>query len=303
MKNLFQPEDRVQMGNTISHTLSTLPTSISLPSFTQAALPTAEEVAAAAPARTAQRKIISDLLAATSATSADTIKGYAAAGGAATWSSYTRYLQSELNWWNANIELTQGQVATRRTAETEQLQSYQAQLQELERKVKALNLSEASKAEAARQRILNKTTLDDAQDAFDAMKPWLYTIVHVILGLRLASFVTSDLLYKPIQYRVLAFIYTLLFIPIMLPYYIYREVRHWIWKTDPLPQVFSIFPIVPYPEDAALDINKRIYGYPDSGAVNTWIQEMRVKEEADRMARLQSTVYEDVMATLAKKDA
>lgn len=291
------------MGNTISNALSSLPTSISLPSFTQAALPTAEEVAAAAPARSAQRKIISDLVAATSATSADTIKGYAAAGEQSTWSSYKTYLQSELDWWNANIELTQGQVATRRTAETEQLQSYQAQLQELAQKVKALNLSEAAKAQAATEKILNKTTLDDAWEAFDAMKPWLYTIVHVVIGLRLASFVTSDFLYKPIQYRVLAFIYTLIFVPIMLPYYIYREVRHWIWKTDPLPQVFSIFPIVPYPPDAALDINKRIYGYPDSGAVNTWIQEMRVKEEADRMARLQSTVYEDVMATLAKKDA
>ena len=277
------------------------------------------------------------------------------------------FLESELAWWNANIELTQQQVNTRNTSYVEQLQPLNKELQNnLTKAILALPKDKAQKildilksnqnsgnpegfadtptrspaltliAESAQKAqstqkaqtaqptqtaqtptkttplnttpttpidvsggtatidlasIQNKlskdvsgTTIttptetswgDDINTALGYVLKTVGIIIYLCLALRIAAFVANDLIYKPVPYRILGFIYAFLFAPILFPYYIYREFAHRVWPQVEAPHFESILPITPYDPSDIITIQHRIYGYADTPQIRQWIETMQ----------------------------
>jgi hypothetical protein len=286
------------------------------------------------------------------------------------------FLETEVAWWNANVELTMQQVNTRITSYKEKLETLNKEFQinldtaisllppakaktivdklaEIESAgqegfadVAAPAASPAAASPAAAspaapaatpsaqqvdlsgasasidisslQDTLNKKTqAQEAQQAAEiqatASRTWVddttsaakYVfaisgiILYICIAIRFASFAANDLFYKPMPYRVLAFIYAFLFTLPLFPYYLYREFRHLFWPAVDAPHFEAIFPAVPYSVDEVMTIDKRIYGYADTPALAQWVAATLAKETADRLKRLESTVLQDLMAAAA----
>ena len=228
------------------------------------------------------------------------------------------FLESELAWWNANIELTTLQINTRKTSYVEKLADHQKTLQN--------NLITAlKKIPEKSQEIMNKlgnvqgfenpspspspiSTVDLSAIApalekppvvstppstlMDGMKDGLsygLKFVYLIFAVRFAAFAANDLLYKPIQYRLIAFIYSLIFYPIMFPYYVYREVVAIIWPEIGRPHMESIFPVKPYEMGEPITMAHKLYKYPNSPALNDWVKKMQTQENEARAKTLEGT--------------
>ena len=139
-----------------------------------------------------------------------------------------------------------------------------------------LGLAEAG-AEAAKP-VKETTWADDIYSAFITALQIVGIILYICVAVRIAAFVANDLLYKPVPYRALGFIYAFIFAPILIPYYIYREFAHWIWPTMEAPHFESIFPVNPYDPSEPITFNKRVFGYADTPEIRSWIQKMQEQE-------------------------
>lgn len=145
------------------------------------------------------------------------------------------------------------------------------------------------------QQKINNTWWNDLSAAFKTASGIFYTVLHIGLGLRLAGFVANDLLYKPLGYRIIAFLYVFVFLPILIPYYIYREIRYWFYPNDMenAPKFESIFPMKPYDPSLPLSFSRRLYGYADTPGINAWMSLMREKEKKARIKALSGdSIYE-----------
>lgn len=289
--------------------------------------PSSEEIASAAPLRTQVRDAVLKRY--------DTFQKeleICTEAGLSYWQTrpMKTFLESEIAWWNANIELTTQQVQTRKTSYVEKLQDLNKTLQNtLEKAIAALP---ADKAKTLSEKLASEEGFDDASDtgevdlagatasldlsslqksipsSSDIAEPppttWqddvgtaakyafgtIGVILYICLAVRFAAFAANDLLYKPLPYRVLAFIYTFLFAPVFIPYYMYREVTHWIWPKIDGPHFESIFPVRPYDPSESLTFDKRIYGYADTPGIRAWIQRMQANETAQRLGVLQTSI-------------
>jgi hypothetical protein len=354
--------------------------------------PSAEEIAAAVPLRTEVR---SSVLRQQTLFTEQTPIYYQA--GLTYWQlrPMTNFLNSEIAWWNANIELTTQQVTTRKISYTESYALLQKELQEnIKTAIKSLDTTTAQKivdqlngtsiktesgsgsgsgsgsksdysigsifgstsgsesktssgsifgsmfapsvsgfvdisgskpipnasntvplpkapidttdlqqtvnsmqsTAAANTNLseLNKTTATSIYDGAIAGSQFLILIIYLLIALRFAGFTTSELLYKPLSYRILAFFYTIIFTPILFPYFIYREIRYAIWPDVLAPRFESIFPIVPYDPKEPLTINHRLYGYADTAEINTWMSKMRDAENENRTKILNTNILQSL---------
>jgi hypothetical protein len=251
------------------------------------------------------------------------------------------FLESEIAWWNANLELTVQQVNTRKTLYVEKLEGLNKDLQtnlktalaalppekahailnkltaaegfvdlsgspvpsvDLSGATASLDVSDLQQSIAPTETPLTtgtqkpRTWEDDISSAAKYAFAYIGTILYICLALRFAAFAANDLLYKPLSYRILAFVYTFIFAPILLPYYTYREISHWIWPKTDGPHFESIFPIKPYDPSEPLTFDKRVYGYADTPGIRGWIQTMRNNESADRLAVLQKSILPTLVA-------
>ena len=264
------------------------------------------------------------------------------------------FLESEIAWWNANVELTTQQVTTRKTSYIEQLTSLNKNLgSNLKKALAALppdkaqvildklksdkadgfvgtsdqptptpttsidlsgstasvdlsgiqqSIDLSGAAASADQPPAKETTWsDDISSASTSAFKAVGIILYICIALRFAAFAANDLLYKPLGYRVLAFIYSFIFAPLLLPYYLYREIVHWFWPNIDAPHFESIFPIKPYDPAEPLTIDKRIYGYADTPKIRSWIQMMQQQELASRIAAVSNTNFlNDLIASKQK---
>ncbi len=125
----------------------------------------------------------------------------------------------------------------------------------------------------------NRTFWDDFLDAFKSVFKWGIIFFCVMYGLRAASFAANQNLWRPLPYRVIIFIYTFIFFPIWIPYYLYREIKHLIWPCIDEPHFESVFPVTPYTPNPAekFDLKKRLFGYPNVPDLCAWL--LKKKEE------------------------
>jgi len=138
--------------------------------------------------------------------------------------------------------------------------------------------------------ILNRSAWDNISAGAATALQWTGIILYICLALRCAAFAANDILYQPLPYRILAFIYAFLLMPIVLPYYLWKEILYILWPSSFERPIFnSIFPIYPYnPEDSLLQMTMglRCFGYPDTMETRTWIDTKRKEEIAARLSVL-----------------
>lgn len=240
------------------------------------------------------------------------------------------WLESELAWWNANVELSPTQVRTRQTIFQESRLTKEKQLADSFRKTfsekpvdqaqnilntttlpgkeqiqKDINEKRKKGAEQEKkkeEKISNRTWWDDVKEATTYALGWSLLVVWLVLAFRFAGFAANDLLYKPLPYRALSFAYTFIFAPAFAPYYIYREIMHWFYPSDDYkPHFESIFPVVPYDPTEPLTFDKRLYGYADTPAIRAWIQKKQDEEKSSWLDKLKSTVMADLIEQREKE--
>jgi len=207
------------------------------------------------------------------------------------------YVKDELAWWNANIELTPEAVKKRTQQEKERLEEFNKEFNGETVKNDAAKQEDKEAKQKKIQETLKKGWLDDLSEALQVALKSALTIFWILLGIRLGGLVANDLLYKPIAYRALAFIYSFIFLPLLLPYWIYREIKHMFFGSADAdaPHFESIFPVVPYNPAEPLSLEKRLYGYPDTPALNAWIGKKQHDEKESWLSVLGGNLLQTLM--------
>jgi len=270
------------------------------------------------------------------------------------------FLEAEVAWWNANIELTIQQINTRKISYVETLASLNKDLENvLKTKLSAMkkeksdeiitnlrevigknsaegfddvssappasdsssaspspspspspsssiidltgatstvNLANIQTAVVSSPKEIKATTVpkertwgDDINSAAKYAIGYASTILYLVIALRFASFAANDLLYKPLPYRAIAFVYCFIFMPLLFPYYLYREFQHWFFPEIDAPHFESIFPVIPYEPGGPTSLDQKIYGYGNTPKINLWMDKMRQEQTANRLSAIANT--------------
>ena len=204
------------------------------------------------------------------------------------------YVKQELVWWNNNIELSPREVTTRDLQYDETIkkknEAFQKALQNRADTTKQQTKVAEEKEKKRLEAIRNRSLYDDITDSLIILAKSIVIIFYIVIGLRCASFAANELLYKPVPYRLLAFVYTFIFCPIFAPYYLWKVLKNYIWGT-PLPLFEGLLPINSYDPSDPLTLSRRLFGYADTPALQEWI---RGKQDDESMARDQAVVSKGI---------
>ena len=215
--------------------------------------------------------------------------------------AYINFFKTELVWWNNNTELSPRAANERFVIYNEKIGSLRAALDNAMASVGETEFSKKEKEAAEKKAAdLKRTAYDDVLDSLGVIGQAMFWIVYVLVGLRCASFAASELLYKPLPYRLLVFVYTFLFVPIFGPYYLWVIIKSMIWKT-PAPMYEGLFPITPYDPSEPLTLNRRLFGYADTPQIREWMTAQQQKETVERDAAVISkSIKQEIIAEHSK---
>lgn len=303
-----------------------------LPAFDKKKELSDEEVAKGAPVRGSFREqVLTDLKTVNDAS----MDYYTKVKAGSSAKQYKKIMEEELAWINANPELTIRQVNSRQRTYKESIQLAIADLlretqqgiasfppdkqvglaqqfpipsyrSELEKQAGDSSLKQSSEQAAEEERkrleIENRTIWDIAQEAAVYALSWTFIVLGICLVLRIASFCANDSIYKPPAYRILNFVYGILFSPILLPYYLYREIWGWWTENDNLrPHFESLLPLVGYEPKENLTLGDRIYGFALTPDLCNWSKCKVSVETCKKQSALQSSVLQQLQALYPSK--
>jgi hypothetical protein len=237
-------------------------------------------------------------------------------------------VEKSLAWINVNIEVSPAEVEVKQTSFNETFYTLQqkyidasAKAFEKDPKQEIVNRYPFPEGRKALQSIMNgklqdekikkrkqrdeqskRTYFDDANDALGNVLKWSLITFVVVYALRSASFAANQNLYLPLPYRVLKFLYTFIFFPIWIPYYLYREIKHAIWPCIDEPHFESVFPVQPYNPVEGLDLNKRFFGYPNIPELCEWIQKKKDAWKEQKEKVLEGNLFETLLAEKKEMD-
>jgi hypothetical protein len=196
------------------------------------------------------------------------------------------FIDKELAWLNANVEVKAIDIQIRQTKYDEELQTKIDEIgkesleaikkvpsdkqkdiiknypfedkkskknvaegffnpQELQAVVKEEQAKKQEEEEKKELDEANKTVGDGLSDALKTVMRWILGILYIFLCLRAASLIANDLIWRPVPYRILGFIYAFVFGPIITLYYlIFRDT----------PKIYAFFPLKMY--EAEIDNEK-----------------------------------------------
>ncbi len=236
---------------------------------------------------------------------------------------FLSFYTTELNWWDNHPSLCPLDIQTRITRFREQVQERDTKLHEsVWAEIKKLEAKEAQLAvdklpEAIRNKVqeeLNALRIATAPpkeedptvwtDAWRSLKIALIILIPItwiLIGIRVGSFAANDILYKPLAYRILTFVYTFAGAPIFAVYYFYRWFYGFIMDdVRYTPRFEGIFPVQPYTitEGEPISLYNRFFGYQDSPELQAWMEQKREEEQGSWMKALENT--EKVLADILK---
>lgn len=170
------------------------------------------------------------------------------------------FVEKELAWLNANIEVKAIDIQVRQTKYEEELKSKKDEIgkesleaikkvpadkqkeiikdypftdntkklsegflnpQELQAVVKGEQAKKQEEEDKKELEEANRTIFDEVKDAFSIIVKWFFIILYIVLCLRAASLVANDLIWRPAPYRILAFFYSFLIGPFVSLYYFF----------------------------------------------------------------------------------
>lgn len=165
----------------------------------------------------------------------------------------------------------------------------------LDKQFSGAKQAEVKKKAAEEEELKSRTIWDEVKIAFRSAMGWLVPILYVLVALRLAGYAANDTFYKPFPYRVLAFIYTFLFAPFLLLYYLYR-----LFFSEPEEQLIfeGVFPLYPYDPNQEVTLFSRFFGYPWTDSLHNWVDKKRAAWEVTQAGAVVGTA--DVLAGVIK---
>lgn len=232
----------------------------------------------------------------------------------------TGYFDKELKWWE-NTKLCEIDIKTRLTAFQEKVEPFLKSMADkvwptleamkpeerkkaidscplrgwreiFEEKNKGVVKKETEIKKEKQEKIQKRGFRENVIDGVSRALTFLLIIIWILLALRFGGFAASDLLYKPTAYRVLSWVYTVIFTPIFIPYYGYKQVRYYahdllkrlgIVSEEPeLPRFESLFAFLPYNPDETISYGYKFFGYPSTVENEKWVKE---KQDEQNMAR------------------
>ena len=210
-----------------------------------------------------------------------------------------KFLKTELVWWDNNLEVSSRDINTRDTKFDETSASLMRKVIAKRESIgdahgeknKRLDKEKKEKQKAN----INRTVYDDVTDSFTAIMNSMYLIIYILVGLRCASFAANEILYKPLPYRVIVFIYTFLFAPIFGFYYLWKAIKSMFWGI-PFPRYEGFFPMTPYDPSEPLTINRRLFGYADTPVLKQWMaDQLEIEQKGRDEAVVSKHIKQDII--------
>ena len=143
-----------------------------------------------------------------------------------------------------------------------------------------------------------RTLWDDVNDSWTIIGGFLGTLIWIIFGLRFGSSITNEYYYLKASYKILIFVYTLLFTPALIPYFIYKAIRTWLYPIAYPPVIFRCFLPLFETEDEHLASSWFTY-YLDDLTKADKIAKQEAITDAKRKV-LEKSILEDLKIDLAK---
>jgi len=107
-----------------------------------------------------------------------------------------------------------------------------------------MNAEEASIQDAAAKAPIDpfkRTVWDDVNDSWLIIGGFLGSLIWIILGLRFGSSIANEYFYLRAPYKILMFVYTFIFTPALIPYFIYKTLRTFFFPIAYPPVTFRCF--------------------------------------------------------------
>jgi hypothetical protein len=86
-----------------------------------------------------------------------------------------------------------------------------------------------------------RTVWDDVNDSWLIIGGFLGTLIWIILGLRFGSSIANEYYYLKAPYKILMFVYTVIFTPLLIPYFVYKTLRTWLFPDTYPAIIFRCF--------------------------------------------------------------
>jgi len=143
-----------------------------------------------------------------------------------------------------------------------------------------------------------RTLWDDVNESWFIIGGFLGTLIWLIFGLRFGSSIVNEYYYLKAPYKILMFVYTFIFTPILIPYFIYKTFRTWLFPTSYPPIIFRCFLPLYESEDPALASSWFTYVLDEATIADKFAKIKRI-EDAKRNI-LKQSIMEPLKIDLAK---
>lgn len=143
-----------------------------------------------------------------------------------------------------------------------------------------------------------RTVWDDVNESWLIIGGFLGTLIWIIFGLRFGSSIANEYYYLKAGYKILMFVYTFIFTPVLIPYFIYKTLRTWLFPVAYPPITFRCFLPLFETEDEALAGSWFTYFLDDVTKADK-IAKLEAINDAKRNV-LKKTILEDLKIDLAK---
>jgi len=143
-----------------------------------------------------------------------------------------------------------------------------------------------------------RSVWDDVSESWAIIAGSLGSLIWLIFGLRFASSIANEYYYKKAPYKILMFVYTFIFTPVLIPYFIFKTIRTWLFPDAYPPFVYRCFLPLYESEDPKL-ANSWFTYILDEMTIADKFAKIKADEHAKRKI-LETTVLEDLQNELAK---
>jgi hypothetical protein len=142
-----------------------------------------------------------------------------------------------------------------------------------------------------------RTVWDDVNESWLIIGGFLGSLIWLIFGLRFGSSIANEYYYLKTPYKILMFVYTFIFTPVLIPYFIFKTIRTWLFPKTYPPVIFRCFLPLFETEDS-LGGTWLTYVLDEATKADKF-NKLKAIEDAKRNV-LKKTIMKDLTAELAK---
>jgi hypothetical protein len=143
-----------------------------------------------------------------------------------------------------------------------------------------------------------RTVWDDVNESWVIIGSFLGSLLWFIFGLRFGSSITNEYYYLKSSYKILIFVYTVIFTPALVPYFIYKTIRTWLYPITYPPFTYRCF--LPLYESRDPKLSNSWFTYiVDDATIADKFSKLKKIEDSKRNI-LKESILEGLQIELAK---